>query len=83
MLPVDPQSQKRPVWLLSMDSDEFNAPPTTTASLSAYFQRYGATADTTEIELVHFQSPDDIAPWQTTWTGECLSLEMNGDLNSC
>ena len=73
MFPFETQLQKRPVWLLSMDSDEFNAPPTTTASLAAYFQRYGATAETTEIELVHFQSPDDIAPWQAAWTRECLS----------
>ena len=54
---------QRPVWLLSMDSEQFNAPPTTTASLAAYFRSYGASAAATDIELVHFQRADDIAPW--------------------
>ena len=34
---------QRPVWLLSMDSEQFNAPPTTTAGLAAYFRKYGAS----------------------------------------
>ncbi len=54
---------KRPVWLLSMDSEQFNAPPTTTASLTSYFKQYGATWDATELSLEHFQNADDIAPW--------------------
>jgi Radical SAM superfamily/B12 binding domain len=62
----------RPVWLFSMDSEQFNAPPTTTASLSAYFRRYGASSDRTDIELVHFQSGDDISAWLDTWQREQL-----------
>jgi len=54
---------KRPVWLLSMDSEQFNAPPTTTASLTSYFKQHGATWDATELSLEHFQNADDIAPW--------------------
>ncbi len=64
----------RPVWLLSMDSDEFQAPPTTTAALSAYFRCYGASASSTDIELVHFQGADDIAPWLAIWREEQLPV---------
>ena len=64
----------RPVWLLSMDSDEFQAPPTTTAALSAYFRKYGASASSTDIELVHFQGADDIATWLATWREEQLPI---------
>jgi hypothetical protein len=55
-----------------MDSDDFNAPPTTTASLASYFRRYGATSASTEIDLVHFQSAGDIHPWASSWTGNSL-----------
>lgn len=57
----------RPVWLFSMDSEEFHAPPTTTAALTSYFRKYGASSDHTDIELVHFQSGEDIAPWLAKW----------------
>ena len=58
---------QRPVWLLSMDSDQFNAPPTTTAALTAFFRAYGATSDATRIDLVHFQEAADIATWLGEW----------------
>ena len=64
----------RPVWLFSMDSEEFHAPPTTTAALTAYFRKYGASTAATDIELVHFQSADDIAPWLANWQWEQLPL---------
>ena len=57
----------RPVWLFSMDSEQFFAPPTTTASLQAYFQQYGVSAAATDIELVHFHEPADIARWLRQW----------------
>ncbi len=60
----------RPVWLLSMDSDAFHAPPTTTAALTAYYRRYGRTA--ADIALVHFQGPDDIQPWLQGWLAQEL-----------
>jgi len=61
----------RPVWLLSMDSDAFHAPPTTTAALTAYYRQYGAS--NAAIELVHFQGPDDIAPWLERWLANDLA----------
>jgi len=67
----------RPVWLLSMDSDEFQAPPTTTAALTAYFRKYGATADNTTIDLVHFQGPADITPWIDRWRKSCLAIAQD------
>jgi hypothetical protein len=63
---------RRPIWLLSMDSEQFNAPPTTTASLTAYFRKYGASSPDTDIELVHFQSDEDIAAWLGRWRAEQL-----------
>ena len=58
---------KRPVWLLSMDSEQFNAPPTTTAGLYSYYRQTGLRAGETDIELVHFQSADEINPWLQAW----------------
>ena len=58
---------ERPVWLFSMDSEQFHAPPTTTAALSAYFKRYGATAETSRIELVHFREAAEIETWVAQW----------------
>jgi len=68
---------QRPVWLLSMDSEQFNAPPTTTAALSSYYRRYGARSADTRIELVHFQQADDIEHWFEAWsaTGPALVRE--------
>ena len=65
---------QRPVWLLSMDSEQFNAPPTTTAALVAYFRKYGASAASTNIELVHFQSGADINAWLECWQRTGLPL---------
>ncbi len=65
---------QRPVWLLSMDSEQFNAPPTTTAALIAYFRKYGTTAHDTALEMAHFQSGDDIAGWLQCWQREGLPL---------
>ena len=65
---------QRPVWLLSMDSEQFNAPPTTTAALVAYFRKYGSTADETAVDMVHFQNGDDIAGWLACWQREGLPL---------
>lgn len=68
---------QRPVWLLSMDSEQFNSPPTTTASLTAYFRRYGSSSDTTDIELVHFQCDDDVDAWLAGWRREALPRAMD------
>ncbi len=50
-----------------MDSEQFNAPPTTTAGLASFYRRYGAGAASTRIELVHFQQAEDIASWLAAW----------------
>ena len=63
---------KRPVWLFSMDTEHFSAPPTTTAALSAYYQKYGAQAEETNIELVHFRDIDHLHAWQREWPGSGL-----------
>jgi len=65
---------QRPVWMLSMDSEQFHAPPTTTAALTAYFRKYGETAAETDVELVHFHSADDIANWFRSWRCDGLPL---------
>jgi len=57
-----------------MDSDQFNAPPTTTAALTAYFRKYGASSEDTDISLDHFQAPDDIAPWLQHWQQQSLPV---------
>ncbi|MEH6635896.1 MAG: radical SAM protein [Halioglobus sp.] len=65
---------QRPVWLFSMDSEEFHAPPTTTAALTAYFRKYGVSSPRTDIELVHFQGADDIDLWLTHWQHQELPI---------
>jgi radical SAM superfamily enzyme YgiQ (UPF0313 family) len=50
-----------------MDSEQFYAPPTSTAALKAYFHQYGASAASTDIELVHFRDSSAIEPWLAEW----------------
>jgi tRNA A37 methylthiotransferase MiaB len=58
----------RPVWLLSMDTDQFCAPPTTTGALKAYFQAFGRTATASELELIHFPNREAVERWtETDW----------------
>jgi len=66
----------RPVWLISMDSAGFRAPPTTTAALKAYFLQYGESADVTTIELVHFQAESDTRAWLEQWRETGLPLAI-------
>lgn len=66
---------KRPVWLFSLDTEQFSAVPMTTGRLKAYFARYGSTADTTDVTLVHFTASEQIRPWlETEWDGPAGSL---------
>jgi hypothetical protein len=53
----------RPVWLLSLDTDQFCAPPLTTGALKAHFVARGRTAATTDVELVHFPHAEDVHAW--------------------
>lgn len=54
---------KRPVWLFSLDSEHFSAAPMTIGGLKACFLRYGKTASSTDIELVHFLDRAELDPW--------------------
>jgi tRNA A37 methylthiotransferase MiaB len=54
---------RRPIWLFSMDSEQFYAPPTTNAALQAYYAKYGTQATDANIRLVHFRDEQDIALW--------------------
>ncbi|MFI5309451.1 MAG: B12-binding domain-containing radical SAM protein, partial [Polyangiales bacterium] len=60
---------KRPVWLFSLDTEEFWAAPLATAGLKAYFARHGKTAASTEVEVVHFRYAEQISAWLAErWT---------------
>lgn len=62
---------RRPVWLLSMDTEQFCAPPLTTGALLAYFRAHGATQAETDVELVHFLAVDEIDAWlEKKWAPE-------------
>lgn len=64
---------KRPVWILSLDSDTFPAAPMTTGGLKAYYQHYGRRAHETDIELVHFVNrPERMAVWLKSWQADGL-----------
>lgn len=54
---------KRPVWLLSLNTEQFCAPPITTGGLKAYFARHGTTAGQTDVELVHFLAGEEVDAW--------------------
>src|SRR4051812_47586873 len=45
---------KRPVWLFSLDTEQFAAVPMTTGRLKAYFQKFGKTAEQTQVDIIHF-----------------------------
>lgn len=64
---------KRPIWLLSMDSEQFYAAPTTTATLKAYYRQYGQNAGSQQIELVHFRDAEAIPAWQQQWQDQLLA----------
>ncbi len=68
---------KRPIWLISMDSDQFAAAPMTTGGLKAYYQRYGRSSHNTDIEIVHFLSGDEIANWLDRWHKSLLLTAKN------
>jgi len=57
---------RRPVWLFSMDTEQFCAPPLTTGALKACFLARGRTAADTDVELVHFLEREQVAVWERT-----------------
>jgi hypothetical protein len=61
---------RRPVWLFSLDTEQFSAPPMCTGALKAHFVARGRTAAATDVELVHFLQREEIEPWlRMTWDG--------------
>ena len=56
-----------PVFLFSMDSDQFWAAPTTTGGLKAYYQAYGKRQSQHQLELVHFRDSEAVNAWQQQW----------------
>lgn len=59
--------EMRRVWLFSMDSEGFHAPPLTTGGLQAYHQACGRSGPRTRIELVHLREGAEIRRW---WASE-------------
>ena len=60
-------SMVRPVWLFSLDTQQFTSVPMTTGRLKAYHQKYGKSR--ADIQLVHFTGPHEVAPWlEKNWT---------------
>jgi hypothetical protein len=53
----------RPVWLFSLDSENFHAAPTTTGSLLAWYRVHGERGARTSVHLVHLRERADVAPW--------------------
>lgn len=65
---------KRPVWLFSMDSEQFSAAPMTTGGIKAYYHEYGEKHPQTDIELVHFLQSGEIADWLKHWQEQLLPI---------
>jgi hypothetical protein len=54
---------QRPVFLFSMDTEQFFGPPMTTGALKAYFVAYGRSVADTDVRLVHFRDRADVTRW--------------------
>jgi hypothetical protein len=66
---------QRPVFLFSLDTEQFYGPPMTTGALKAYFLARGTTAAATDVQLVHFKDRADVMHWlQNDWPQQILPL---------
>jgi tRNA A37 methylthiotransferase MiaB len=76
---------KRPVWLFSLDTEQFAAVPMTTGRLKAYFAKFGRTAADTSVELIHFTMSEQIDPFlHGRWDGElaaCANAAVDAGLS--
>ena len=54
---------RRPVWLFSLDSEQFHAAPTTTGGLIAWYRAWGATPAAIDFRQLHFREREDVAAW--------------------
>ncbi|MEX1670759.1 radical SAM protein [Zhongshania guokunii] len=70
-----------PVFLFSMDSDQFWAAPTTTGGLKAYYQRYGCNTEHYHIELLHFRDSEAVTEWRNTAQASVLT-QIHAALNA-
>jgi hypothetical protein len=53
----------RPVWLFSLDSEQFHAAPTTTGGLIAWYRAWGSTPAAIDFRQLHFRERGDVAAW--------------------
>lgn len=65
---------QRPVWLFSLDSEQFSAAPMTTGGLKAYYLAHGRQVESTHIEIVHFLAHEAVQAWKDTWRERWLPL---------
>ena len=66
---------QRPVFLFSLDTEQFYGPPMTTGALKANFLARGRTAAGTDVRLVHFKDRADVMHWlQNDWPHEIAPL---------
>jgi len=54
---------RRPVWLFSLDSEQFHAAPTATGGLIAWYRAYGAVPEAVDFRQVHFREREHVAAW--------------------
>lgn len=54
---------RRPIWLLSMDTETFCGVPMTTGALKAHYHAYGRRTAETEIALTHLLEPSHLEGW--------------------
>jgi hypothetical protein len=66
---------QRPVFLFSLDTEQFYGPPMTTGALKAYFLARGTTTAATDVHLVHFKDRADVMHWlQNDWPQQVAPL---------
>lgn len=66
---------QRPVFLFSLDTEQFYGPPMTTGALKASFLARGQSATATDVQLVHFKDRADVMHWlQNDWPGTVAPL---------
>ena len=54
---------RRPVWLFSLDSEQFHAAPTATGGLIAWYRAWGAAPEAIDFRQLHFRDREDVAAW--------------------
>jgi hypothetical protein len=60
----------RPVWLFSLDSEQFHAAPTATAGLIAWYRVYGRDPQGVAFRQVHFREREQVGAWIDAQLGQ-------------